>query len=356
MTFATETWAAAWRWCSLRIASSAVVCCATRCASTAARTAERRGPYSRTRCSSCTTNAGWSCGGSGGGRPWPAASICATYASAARRAARASSPLLRQAAQVLDEGELEHARPGPQLADRERRHRLVAVHEAHELLPVEAAVAVADQLDGHGVDARVAGELAGGELGQLAVVAARQVLAHVADLGGDQVVVVEQPLRGRRDELPLVHVLGHGEVRLAQDARVVGEAREHVPRVSAAAWDRPSGAPRAPWPAPRAARCSAARRAAASRERGGGLGRGASAASRGPNSRDGPAIAQSRLPAASAVAERGGDEQRQADRRAARRRLVLAVDRFGLQHERRNAGAPGSGSSDRRRPAGSATR
>ena len=141
--------------------------------------------------------------------------------------------LLRQAAQVLDEGELEHARPGPQLADRERRDRLVAVHEAEELLPVEAAVAVADQLHGHGVDARVAGELAGGELGQLAVVAARQVLAHVADLGGDQVVVVEQPLRRRRDELPPVHVLGHGEVRLAQDARVVGEAREHVPRVPA---------------------------------------------------------------------------------------------------------------------------
>ena len=27
ITLATETWAAAWRWCSLRIASSEVVCC-----------------------------------------------------------------------------------------------------------------------------------------------------------------------------------------------------------------------------------------------------------------------------------------------------------------------------------------
>ena len=136
--------------------------------------------------------------------------------------------LVRQAAQVLDERELEHARPGPQLADRERRHRLVAVHEANELLAVEAAVAVADELHGHGVDPSVAGELARGELGQLAVVAARQVLAHVADLRGDEVVVVEQPLRGRRDELPLVHALGHAEVRLAQDAGVVVEAREGV--------------------------------------------------------------------------------------------------------------------------------
>ena len=141
--------------------------------------------------------------------------------------------LVRQAAQVLDQSELEHARPGPQLADRERRHRLVAVQEAQQLLPVEAAVAVADQLHGHGVDARVSRELARGELGQLAVVVARQVLPHVADLGGDQVVVVEQPLRRRGDELPAVHVLGHAEVRLAQHARVVVEARKQVARVAA---------------------------------------------------------------------------------------------------------------------------
>ena len=64
--------------------------------------------------------------------------------------------------------------------------------------PVEAAVAVADELDRHRVDARVAGQLAQGELGQLAVVAAGQVLADVADLGGDQVEVVEDPFRGRR--------------------------------------------------------------------------------------------------------------------------------------------------------------
>ena len=87
--------------------------------------------------------------------------------------------LLRQPAQVLDEGELQHARPGPQLADGQRGHRLVAVHEAHELLPVQAAVAVTDQLHGHGVDAGVARELARGELGQLAVVAGREVPADV---------------------------------------------------------------------------------------------------------------------------------------------------------------------------------
>jgi hypothetical protein len=77
-----------------------------------------------------------------------------------------------------------------------------------------------DQLHGHGVDARVALELARGELGQLAVEVAGQVLAHVAELGRDEVVVVEQPLHRRRDELSPVDVLGHGEIRLAEHALV----------------------------------------------------------------------------------------------------------------------------------------
>ncbi len=138
--------------------------------------------------------------------------------------------LLGQAPQVLDEGELQHARPGPQLADGQRRHRLVAVHEAHELLPVQAAVAVADELDGHGVDPRVPRQLPERELRQLAVVAGGQVAAHVEDHRGDEVEVVEQPLRGRGHKGPAVNVLGHGQVGGAEDAGVVVEPREDVPR------------------------------------------------------------------------------------------------------------------------------
>ena len=78
MAFATETWVAASRWCSLRIASSAVWPPWATCASRSRRTAERRGPYSRTRWSSCTTWAAWSDRGSGGRAPFPAASIRAT--------------------------------------------------------------------------------------------------------------------------------------------------------------------------------------------------------------------------------------------------------------------------------------
>ena len=78
MTLATDTWAAAWPWCSLRIASSEVKCWAARCSSTAVRTAARRGPYSRMRWRTWTTNAVWSTRGSAGTAPWPALSICAT--------------------------------------------------------------------------------------------------------------------------------------------------------------------------------------------------------------------------------------------------------------------------------------
>ncbi len=138
--------------------------------------------------------------------------------------------LLREPPQVLDEGQLQHAGPGPQLADRQGGHGLVAVHEAHELLPVQATVAVTDELHRHGVDAGVARELPQSELGQLAVVAGREVPTYAQDLGGHEMEVVEEPFRRGGDELAPVHVVGHGEIGLAQDAGVVVEAGQDVPR------------------------------------------------------------------------------------------------------------------------------
>ena len=76
--------------------------------------------------------------------------------------------LFGQAAQVLDERQLQHARPCPQLADRQRRDALVAVQKLDELLATQAAVAVADQLDRDGVDARLTGVLTRGERRQCA--------------------------------------------------------------------------------------------------------------------------------------------------------------------------------------------
>ena len=86
------------------------------------------------------------------------------------------------------------------------------------------------ELHGQRVDPGVAGQVAGRELGQLPVVAARQVLPDHPDLGVDQVVVVEEPLAGRRDELAPVHVVGERAVGIAQETRVVVEAGEDAAR------------------------------------------------------------------------------------------------------------------------------
>ena len=80
--------------------------------------------------------------------------------SAASRARRACHRLVGQPPEILDQRELQHARPRPQLADRQRRDALIAVQEDAELVTIDAAVAVAHQFDGHRVDPRFARVLA----------------------------------------------------------------------------------------------------------------------------------------------------------------------------------------------------
>ena len=77
--------------------------------------------------------------------------------------------------------------------------RLVGAHQAPQALGVEAAVRVRDVRPGEAEDARVAREMAVGELGQLAVVVRGQVVADLAELLVDDVEVVDEPLGGRRD-------------------------------------------------------------------------------------------------------------------------------------------------------------
>jgi hypothetical protein len=104
---------------------------------------------------------------------------------------------------------------------------------AHQLLAVQAAVAVADDLFGQGIDAGVACEFRQSEFGQLAIVARGEVPAHVEDLGCHEMEVVEEPFRRGGDELPLVHIVGHGDVGHAKEAGVVLEARQDAPRLEA---------------------------------------------------------------------------------------------------------------------------
>ena len=138
--------------------------------------------------------------------------------------------LLRQPAEVLEEGQLQHAGPGPQLANGQRRHRLVAVQEPDELVALYAAVAVTNQLDGQSVDTRMARQFPQRQLRELAVVASWEVVADVEDLRRHQVEVVEEPLPRRRHELSPMHVLREDAVGLVQDTSVLLEPREDAPR------------------------------------------------------------------------------------------------------------------------------
>ena len=134
--------------------------------------------------------------------------------------------LLRQAPQVLDQRDLEHAGPGPQLADGQGGHGLVGGHEPHQLHAIEAPVGVADQLQRHRVDARHARHFAGRQLGEPAVIPARQVVPHAAELRLDQVGVVEVPFGGGGEELAAVDVVRQDAIGVAEDPGVVVEAEE----------------------------------------------------------------------------------------------------------------------------------
>ena len=77
-----------------------------------------------------------------------------------------------------------------------------------------------DQLDGNGIDARVARVLSHGKGRQLAIVRAWQILPDVNDVGGDEMKVVEEPFGRGRDEPPVVDILGQRAVGRAQRAGV----------------------------------------------------------------------------------------------------------------------------------------
>jgi hypothetical protein len=138
--------------------------------------------------------------------------------------------LLGKPPQVFDQRQLQHARPRPELADGQRRDALIAVQELGELVSIEPAVAVPHQLHGDGVDARLPGMLARRQRGQRAGVRARQVPADPADLGRNQMEIVEQPVARRPHEPPGADVVGERAIRASQHPHVVVEARERVAR------------------------------------------------------------------------------------------------------------------------------
>jgi hypothetical protein len=136
----------------------------------------------------------------------------------------------RQAPEVLDERQPQHARPRPELADRQGSNALIAVEEHAELVPVESAVAVAKQFDRDGVNPCLADVAARCERRQFKVVGPWQVPADVADVRRDEMEVVEEPLGRRRDERATTHVFDERAIRRVQDADVVAKPGEDVER------------------------------------------------------------------------------------------------------------------------------
>ncbi len=133
---------------------------------------------------------------------------------------------------MLDQGELEHAGPRPQLADAEWCDGLIGVDEPVQPQRVESGVAVTEQLDRHRIDAGGARKLACGQLRQLTVVACRKVMANFAHLTFQQMEVVEQPFSRGGKRLATPHVAGEDAIGMPEYARVVGQASQQARRAA----------------------------------------------------------------------------------------------------------------------------
>ena len=133
-----------------------------------------------------------------------------------------------QPAQVFDERQLQHARPCPQLANRQRRDPLVTIQELDEVLPIETTVAVPDQFDGNRVDPSMSDMLTGGQRRERPRVRARQIPADIGNFGCDEVEVIEEPVRCGHHELSLPDVVRQSAIRGAQHADVVLESRKRI--------------------------------------------------------------------------------------------------------------------------------
>ncbi len=142
----------------------------------------------------------------------------------------------RDAGDDHQEPEAQHDGHGPQLADGERAHRLVALDVEDERAGLDARVGVTEVVDAEGVHARVLAQRAVAHARELAEVAAREVDLDLAELVFDDVCVVEEPLLGGGRVSYGAHLAGEVVVRAADLRLRLGEAREEHRGSPAARW------------------------------------------------------------------------------------------------------------------------
>ncbi len=103
------------------------------------------------------------------------------------------------AAEILDQGQAQHDRDGPQFAQLQGGHRLVGGYETAETFRIDPSIAVRDRLQRDVIHARKPGRWAVQQARQFPAVTLGQVSLGRANLFFDQIEVVEQPFPGRRN-------------------------------------------------------------------------------------------------------------------------------------------------------------
>ncbi len=111
------------------------------------------------------------------------------------------------------------------LADGERLHGLIGLHETPQEFRIETAVGMCDEGPSDAEHTREADEGPLGELGQLAVKPGRQIFADLANLLFDHVKVVEHPFGGGCDGAAFVYRARNRPVRGEQYLFVIAQAR-----------------------------------------------------------------------------------------------------------------------------------
>ena len=150
----------------------------------------------------------------------------------------AGDDLLGESTEVLDQQDAQADGDRPQLADRQRLHLLVGAHHSTQAVGIEPAVGVGDVRPGQTEHPRVAGQVAGIQLGQLVVVVRRQVVTDLAELLVDDREVVDKPFGGRRDRAFVLDRPRQRSIGLDEDPSVLGDSRPDGPSAMLLLGDR----------------------------------------------------------------------------------------------------------------------